>query len=419
MALMEKRAMAADDARRHRPSDEEIREARPFFAVLFIVIVGIYVLALTTDPGLLVPNRLIPFTILLATHAALHWTCLYLGPRSRWIYPYFAVQSGIATLIAIISQGHGIVLGLYLALAGEAVGVKEDFRQSAGIVAGILAVALVTFGLTLGWSSLPTWVALILPMALFVVVYVMMFGRQTRQRQEAQRLLRELETAHRQLAEYAARVEDLTLAAERQRMARELHDTLAQGLAGLILQLEAADAHLGQGRSDKAQDIVQQAMGRARSTLAAARQAIADLRTGPLGPAEWAQAVREEADRFSRASGIVCHLQVEPPASLPGPAADNALRAVSEGLTNVARHAKATQVWVEVGAEGGALKVSVRDDGQGLKPGTEQDRPGHFGLTGLRERARLAGGTLNVRSEPGRGTELTMILPLAVQGVDG
>ena len=398
------------------PTEEEIREARPFFAVLFIVLIAIYILALSSDPGLRVPSRLIPFTILLAIHAALHWTCLYLGPRSRWIYPYFAVQSGIATVIAVVTQGHGIVLGLYLALAGEAVGVKEDLRQSAGIVAGILAIALVTFGLVLGWSSLPGWVGVTIPTALFVVVYVLMFGRQTRQRQEAQHLLRELETAHRQLGQYAARVEDLTLAAERQRMARELHDTLAQGLAGLILQLEAADSHLVQGHSDKAQHIVQQAMGRARSTLAAARQAIGDLRAKPQNAEELAQAVREEAERFTQASGISCHIQVSPPASLPGSMAEHALRAIAEGLTNVARHARATQVWVELGEDAGLLKVVVRDDGEGFDPGNEQGRPGHFGLIGLRERARLAGGSLDVRSESGSGTTLKLTLPLPSLG---
>jgi len=396
--------------------DEEIREARPFYFVLFIVLAGIYVWALMSNPELRAPARLIPFTALLSIHAAIHWISLYLGPRSRWIYPYFALQVGLVTVIAVVSNGHGIVLGLYLALAGEAVGVKEGLRQSVGLVAGILLVAVLAFGFLMGWSSLPGWVGLILSMGLFVVVYVLMLTRQTRLRQEAQHLLRELETAHRQLGEYAARVEDLTLAAERQRMARELHDTLAQGLAGLILQLEAADSHLVQRHPDKAQHIVQQAMGRARSTMAAARQAIGDLRAEPPNAEEMAQAVREEAERFTHASGIVCHLQVSTPASLPGSMAEHALRAISEGLTNVARHARATQVWVELGEDAGLLKVVVRDDGEGFDLGNEQGRPGRYGLIGLRERARLAGGSLDIRSEPGGGTTLKLTLPLPSLG---
>jgi len=91
-------------------------------------------------------------------------------------------------------------------------------------------------------------------------------------------LLAELESANRQLTEYAARVEDLTIAAERQRMARELHDTLSQGLAGLILQLEAADAHLAADRPERARGILEQSMEKARGTLKEARQVIDDLR---------------------------------------------------------------------------------------------------------------------------------------------
>ena len=129
-----------------------------------------------------------------------------------------------------------------------------------------------------GWQLVPTWLGTAVVMMVFVLIYVLMFMRQMSARQEAQTLLAELETAHRQLAEYAQEVETLTLEAERQRMARELHDTLAQGLAGLILQLEGLEAHLERGNLAKVVEIAAQAKGRARSTLAEARQAIGDLR---------------------------------------------------------------------------------------------------------------------------------------------
>src|SRR5690606_37880015 len=90
--------------------------------------------------------------------------------------------------------------------------------------------------------------------------------------------LAELETAHRQLAAYAAQVESLTLSNERQRMARELHDTLSQGVAALVLQLEAANAHLQNGRHDRAAGIIDLSLRRARNTLAESRAAIDDLR---------------------------------------------------------------------------------------------------------------------------------------------
>ena len=131
-------------------------------------------------------------------------------------------------------------------------------------------------------------------MIIFVVIYVTLYVRQMEAREKAQALAVELETANRQLTDYAARVEDLTIANERQRMARELHDTLSQGLAGLILQLEAAQAHLGQDHPAKAREIITDAMGQARRTLSEARRAIDDLRQSP----------QDDLDSALRATGL-------------------------------------------------------------------------------------------------------------------
>jgi NarL family two-component system sensor histidine kinase YdfH len=316
-------------------------------------------------------------------------------------------------LMGAISSGHGAILGLYLALVGEAFGIMEGLRRSALLVAAILVAAAVNFGMASGLSSLPVWLALVLPMTLFVLVYVAMFGRQMRGRQEAQRLLHDLEIAHRQLGEYAARVEELTVTGERQRMARELHDTLAQGLAGLILQLEAADSHLVRGEGDRAQSIVRQAMLRARSTLADARHAIGELRAESSRPPDLEEAVRQEAERFSSATGIPCRVEIDVPEAVPDDVSENALRAVTEALTNTARHAAARHAWVEVAAQGSRLSVCIRDDGSGFDPARARTED-HYGLLGLRERARLAGGSLEISSAPGQGTsvQLTLTLPL-------
>jgi NarL family two-component system sensor histidine kinase YdfH len=390
---------------------EEFRQARPFYVVLMLVIVLVYGLALQSTAGLRQPERLIPFTALMVVHAALHWWVLRLPFHPRWIYPYFGLQTLLAFIIGLITYGHGAVLGLYLGLAGEAVGVLENLRRSTPIVASILGTALLNFGLALGWSSLPGWLVAVIPMAIFVMVYTTLFGRQLRGRLEAQRLLRELEAAHRQLGEYAARVEELTVTAERQRMARELHDTLAQGLAGLILQLEAADSHLGRDEGDRAQSIIRQAMLRARSTLADARRAIGQLRAEPLRLADLETAVREEAERFSAATGIPCAVEISLPEGITESASASALRAVREALTNTARHARAHHAWVEIAPQGGALAVCIRDDGVGFETDRTQ-KEDHYGLLGLRERARLAGGSLEVVSAPGKGTMLRLTLPM-------
>jgi NarL family two-component system sensor histidine kinase YdfH len=84
---------------------------------------------------------------------------------------------------------------------------------------------------------------------------------------------------------------------------------------------------------------------------------------------------------------------------------------VTEGLANVARHAHAHQVWVRVAAQDGALEIAVRDDGRGFDPQAVNGEAGHYGLIGLRERARLAGGALEITSAPGAGTTLRLRLP--------
>ena len=192
---------------------------------------------------------------------------------------------------------------------------------------------------------------------------------------ELERQAVDLEAAHRELADYAARVEDLTLAAERQRMARELHDTLAQGVAGLVLQLEAADSHLAAGRAERAQGIVQQAMGRARDTLADARRAIEDLRAVP--PAvDLEDALRHEVTRFTDATGIPCALDFALTVPLPEATAEHLLRIVAEGLTNIARHAQAAHAWVTIAESDGDVTIEVGDDGVGFDPTAAFDHRG-------------------------------------------
>jgi NarL family two-component system sensor histidine kinase YdfH len=208
-------------------------------------------------------------------------------------------------------------------------------------------------------------------------------------------------------------VEDLTLAAERQRLARELHDTLAQGLAGLILQLEAVDSHLARGGVERAQAIVRQAMTRARLTLADARRAISDLRAEDALPADLDQAIRDEVERFTAATGLPCDLDLQPLPALPERLREQAFRTVTEGLTNIAHHARAQRVTVQVASRDGALEVKVWDDGVGFDPLAVSEQVGHYGLVGLRERARLAGGSLTVTSTPGQGTTIGLRLPLA------
>ena len=392
--------------------EPDVREARVFFIIVTLLLGGSAILAVKSLPALRAPARLVPFVILMVVHIALYWLSPAFMLSLQRTVGFLVAQSVLVFIITLFPRDLSIILSLYPALLGIAVGMVREKRHIVAIIVVWLCLATLNLVLVLGVAILPTWLLFAPPLTLFVVIYVVLYGRQVEARERAQTLLRDLEAAHRELADYAARVEDLTLAAERQRMARELHDTLAQGVAGLILQLEAVDSHLAAGRTERAQGIVQQAMGRARATLADARQAIGDLRKTQLSAPDLTSALRDETAHFTDATGIPCALDSALPDLLSNELCEHVLRAVAEGLTNVARHAQARHVWVSVQEVEDWLVVEVRDDGVGFDPVAALARAGHYGLIGLRERARLVGGTLDIASRPGDGTRLTLRLPL-------
>ncbi len=397
---------------------DQVRQVRPFFWLLNLVLALIYGWSLYNEPQLRVPGRLLLFTSLMVVHGVLHWYSPYLSPPlsterfMRLTYLYFLVQGGIVFVLALMSGEQSVIMGLYLALVGAAVGIIQKSRHLFVILLFYLGLSAISFSLIWGLKSILPWFLGVILMAFFVIVYVSLFSRQAQAQMEALELLRNLETAHQQLSEYATQVEDLTRIAERQRMARELHDTLAQGVAGLILQLEAANAHASENRPAKAREIIQQAMARARTTLADARRAIDDLRSEEDDSQDLAAAVRGEVARFTRSTGIPCDLTIRGRLVLPEPLQEHVQRILAESLTNVLRHAQARKVWLRLAAEDDALEMIVRDDGIGFEPENTPSRSGHYGLMGMRERARLANGSLTLSSRPGAGTQLRLRLPL-------
>jgi NarL family two-component system sensor histidine kinase YdfH len=326
------------------------------------------------------------------------------------LFWYVIFQGVLAFTISWMSGQIGVVFALYMGLLGEAVGLFGLKRRAFFSGVYYLTLAFINAALMMDLASLGWALVGIVPIVIFVVAYVALYMRQADAREQAQTLLTELEAANRQLSEYAAQVEDLTITAERQRMARELHDTLSQGLAGLILQLEAADAHLSKEHPDRAQKIVADAMEQARETLADARRAIGNLRSSLDSVPGLEQALEAEVKRFESATGLPCEFEFQLKSELPDSIVEIGLRIVSEALTNVARHAQASHAWVMVEETENQLRLEVRDDGRSFDP--EAVEAGHYGLLGMHERARLVGGRLEVSSEPEGGTAIKAWLPL-------
>ena len=390
------------------PISKVERDPHLFIWFMTLVIAGIYTINLINVPTLRQPRILIPLTVLLVIHVVLHWQLEGIIKRPNRTIWYIIAQGILALLISSLGDNIGLSFALFMALIGEAVGLFGLTRQ--GLLAGVYYMALLAVNLLQisGWDSSGTLILGTIPMVIFVVIYVTLYMRQNDAREQAQALAVELEAANHQLSEYAAQVEDLTIANERQRMARELHDTLSQGLAGLILQLEAADAHLTNNRNNKAQSIIGNAMEQARVTLSDARRAIDDLRQPSLDDLD--SALRREVSRFSNATGIPIQFNTVQIPPLPAPTKETLIRALGESLTNIARYAQAQTVEVNVDIKDKTLLFTIQDDGIGFD--SSSIPTGHYGILGIKERVRLINGSFEIQSENGKGTTIRIDIPL-------
>ena len=219
---------------------------------------------------------------------------------------------------------------------------------------------------------------------------------------ELERLMSENEGLHAQLV---AQAREAGVADERQRLAREIHDTVAQGLMGVITQLEAARAAAGPARDRRIENavlIARESLAEARRAVRAATPVALEGRSLPEALAQvvasWSELNRVPADLTVTGEARAMHPQVEV----------SVLRVAQEALANVAKHAVASRAAVTLSYMGDVVTLDVRDDGVGFAPAAER---GGFGLDGMRARAAELGGELHVESEPGRGTAVCLNLP--------
>lgn len=197
---------------------------------------------------------------------------------------------------------------------------------------------------------------------------------------------------------------------ERNRMAREIHDTLAQGFTGIVLQLEAAEQALGEDLG-AAQQHLDRARSLARDSLNEARRSVWGLRPGALEQLPLVEALAQEIERFTRQSGVKANFNIsEGSCRLPEDVEAALLRICQESLANVRKHAQASEVDVNLIFEESAVRLSLRDNGVGFDPQALPE--GTFGLIGMRERARLLGGEFVVQSEKGRGVLIQATIPI-------
>ena len=196
-------------------------------------------------------------------------------------------------------------------------------------------------------------------------------------------------------ARLAETSERLARADERSRLARDIHDTLAQSLTAIALQIETAMSQLDDGKG-RARERLENALATTRSALDQARQSVTNLRSSPLGGKPLPRAVEALSREFTSETGILVEVRRRGRCELPASMETELFRIVQEALANIRRHSGATRAEVEVRCGARRVSVTVRDNGRGFDP--NQSPEGSHGIDVMRERARLAGGTLEIQS---------------------
>ncbi|MEA5612972.1 sensor histidine kinase, partial [Nodularia spumigena] len=248
----------------------------------------------------------------------------------------------------------------------------------------------------------PLSLALIFGLSLIFILLLMNTVISERQSRE------KLAIANEKLRQYALKIENQATLEERNRIAREIHDSLGHSLTALNLQLETA-LKLWQSHPVKAQAFLARAKELGSKSLNDVRQSVSTMRYNPLQGQTLEQAIASLLEDFHRSNGIspTCHINLE--YSLPSDIIISIYRIIQESLTNISKYASASEVKLEITTNKGSFRLIIEDNGKGFD--IMQNTTG-FGLQSMRDRTLALGGEFQINSTPGSGCEIIVNIPL-------
>ncbi|HEY9641506.1 MAG TPA: sensor histidine kinase [Coleofasciculaceae cyanobacterium] len=337
-------------------------------------------------------------------------------PRPQFTHKvaYTALEIGFIVVAAAAGKNPRIFPFLYVVLAIRSCLIfKTPGRLTViGITYGLFLIMLARFvhrpdmSAVLPWqaNSRPLVFNFALLLGLVLVLVLLLINALITERQSREKLA----IANDQLRQYALRVENLAMAQERNRIAREIHDSLGHALTGLNLQMEGA-LKLWQSNPEQAHQFLLEAKQLGSTALQEVRRSVSAMRLDPLQGKSLSQAIASLVEDFQRTTSLQPNCQMQLTQPLPPEISTAAYRIVQEALNNIRKYANATAVEITIEAIALELHLQIQDNGSGFQLSENQTG---FGLQGIRERAIALGGQIQIDSQPGQGCCIRVNLPL-------
>jgi signal transduction histidine kinase len=326
------------------------------------------------------------------------------NPRRAQLY--LAAQAAVIVCLAILQQGLFTFIFLAIILSVQAA-LVVPLRTAVLWVALFMLLTLVSAVVADGWRGTLNAVLNMLGYPVALTFGVVMRRAQDAQR-HSQQLLADLQAAHQQLQDFTGQAKQLAVAEERNRLARELHDSVKQQRCAAHLQISTARTLLTRDPAatgahlDEAERLASLAQRELSGLIHA-------LRPAALEGQALADALQQHVAEWSRQSLIVAALQLSKEQVLPLDREQALFRVAQEALNNIARHSRATQAQVILRYEPGAAVLFIADNGRGFEPNLANHQG--VGLSSMRERIEALGGSLQLSSQPGGGTAIIAECP--------
>jgi len=350
-------------------------------------------------------DRFWPIAILLGVYLVLLFSEPVFIRRDRlFTYLYLFVQTTIICAVAFLTPSVDFWAVLFCPLVVQAM---HNFPQRTGfLITGIFTVVMSIFILLgldpeVGLPLIFVYAVVYFLLAAFIAI----IREAEAARRESQQQQADLQAAHRQLQTYTARAEQLAVLQERNRLARELHDSVTQSLFGVNMYADAAEHFLASEEVDAAADNLTKLRRTARDALGQMRLLIYRLRPPILEEEGLAAALEARLETVETRAGLKTKLELTGMEELPKDVENELYSIAIEALNNTLKHANAERVSVSLSQKDGTFNMEIADDGSGFDLDSAQESGG-LGLRGMQERVAQLGGHFKIESQPGQGTRI-------------